>query len=877
MAIKKITKEQLNSYLSHSVSCDITEFLKPYSFTITNGHNGWNSLYPDWESNDPEIVNGNILARWVDLMRGIIDINPKMICSAMGAWQCRHWDSYVNRARINSLIYKIIKPSIVLQAMCFEIIDQSTLNGVGFIPSWVFSAFNLPYVQRRFDVHSMRWDDAYSNTDHHWYENFYTEPFILKAFVPNIRKLETQMWFYYLGRTYIDMGCESLNFCRVEMMNGEPGGQGGPYYPDYDTNPYWWNIVFNKLRAYADTKPTNSVIPTENIRFLLITGWTNGMVDGNDNLAFDFHSGPIRPKQNGLDLNINGGGCSIVAIDSGLCKNVFNLSKGGRTPSGWWCAHAPAHIGLDNTTEEYDIWAGTQSSNCMTPYHWDELSWYAMQKKSYRDNWLVYAYNKTKCLNKDASFFFSILGNTVIAQNYHRRYIAINPTSLFPPVNTINNIPNGIPNRQTVQQFASWGQQSIIKQIFAGWYPSPYGWVMHNFTNEEVLNAPSFPNVLSDVIFVGTDKAYYIGTDYRIHGYIKDNGTIGVWRTVSPSHAATNSQLTNNPTPIGAQAYAKSCLVAKPDGSQLMYIGYDGRLHGFFINNVWSYTYFDFYPQVLSQNNITAYSDLIWPENNRIYYIARQANSGQYRIYGFVWDGTWFGVYPAYAASVYYGQTIINQPQSLGALAFRNNRLFYRSGNGFLYMYNVTGLWHYWFNDMAGANLKLIQQNIRVVGDIALHNNRIYYVAAEGMTLQKRIHCLIETGNGTFDTVSPSWSAQFYGNGYPIPVIQQMQPGKELSVSPDGKRIAYIGIDNKVYYYIDPQGSGWNFAYVPMPNQIAAVTAPAIKNSLRFQDNETLFCAAPFVIGGPIKSMGRICYFKFERAYCKHPSINLIE
>jgi hypothetical protein len=135
-----------------------------------------------------------------------------------------------------------------------------------------------------------------------------------------------------------------------------------------------------------------------------------------------------------------------------------------------------------------------------------------------------------------------------------------------------------------------YNQQETIKSIWNNSFLSPSNWIDYNFTNEEVINQPSNPHVNSSLIFGGTDRMYYIATDGYIHGYIKDNGVTGVWSTVSPSYAA---QIFNNQN-VSNQVKAKSDLTISPDGNTILYIGIDGYVHGFNVNNVWNYTYFDF-------------------------------------------------------------------------------------------------------------------------------------------------------------------------------------------------------------------------------------------------------------------------------------------
>lgn len=63
---------------------------------------------------------------------------------------------------------------------------------------------------------------------------------------------------------------------------------------------------------------------------------------------------------------------------------------------------------------------------------------------------------------------------------------------------------------------------------------------------------------------------------------------------------------------------AKSDLTISPDGNTILYIGIDGYVHGFNVNNVWNYTYFDFVKQPMINQNLKADKNLIFTSNTRV-------------------------------------------------------------------------------------------------------------------------------------------------------------------------------------------------------------------------------------------------------------------
>jgi len=298
----------------------------------------------------------------------------------------------------------------------------------------------------------------------------------------------------------------------------------------------------------------------------------------------------------------------------------------------------------------------------------------------------------------------------------------------------------------------------------------------------------------------------------------------------------------------------------------LLYVGVDDYVHGFIINTVWDYVYFDFLKSEMTQQNIKVNSDLIFADSNSAYYIAEEGSSGIKAVHGFIKsNGIWTTISPAHASQI----PAVNQEQAESKLTFdaNSNRLYYVSVDGFLYYFQKVSAWTYTYYVV--PKNELLQQGLRIAGsNLACNGNKIYYIGAElnngGVY---RIHALIDD-NGTWSTVSPSHSAEIF-NGQSLSMQATPSGSSEIAVSPDGQNIAYITDNNSVYYYKNLNG-GWNFGYnrtFGTPPNIAAA------NSLQYIDNENLFFVAIANNAGDKK----VHYYKYQKSFCEDSSIKVIE
>lgn len=398
--------------------------------------------------------SGKLFERYQDMLRLIARVKPKLITDAVSVWGGgtnwppwqMNWPVYLNRCAHVLKDIKAFDQEIVVQAAINEYVDDALLNAIGDIPAWVFNEFGLPQEHRKFAKSSIAFADYKTNATHAW---SYSD-----GIVPDISRQETQMLFYYLAVTYINMGYECITFCQVELMNNQTLD---------GTN---LASLFGRLRNYAATKG--------DIRFLLITGGTTGMKDEKGDLIFDYHSAPVRPSETGYSLNENGGGCYIDARQCwGGKGKLYQASLGGRTPSGWYCDELPGVVALDNWGPDVSHGGEPAGSGC-NQYHWDEISWFGLQDKAYRDNWLRYASERVRQL--DSNIFFVLPAKRVMvcasgSKGYNSvDYLANNPSAdatLFPVPKTIDDLPNGLIDRYRVQLCAGYGQEETIKEILA--------------------------------------------------------------------------------------------------------------------------------------------------------------------------------------------------------------------------------------------------------------------------------------------------------------------------------------------------------------------------------------------------------------------------
>jgi hypothetical protein len=873
---KPISRQNLESYLGKSIDLQsINDFCIPPQPAWSPTNPLQDGLLPGNSTvtlanhlcyGDPEKQGGNYWLRFQDMLRMIDNIRPKMVSTAITQWFVNWWDwnTHMTRCSVSVASIKAIDNDIVIQGAPNEFIHRDMVANWN-IPQYVLTEFNVSNHGLHFNVYDMAYTDYMTNSSHNYFDyGFHGNPAEPNAIVPDITRLESQMWYFYMATQFIDFGCESISFSNIKATSQSAGA-----------NLAWQNVI-QRIRNYADNR--------SDIRFLLVTAqvdasMTNMIKVGND-LLLDFDTAPLRPLEDLTNLNTSWGGGAIVTESN--CSQLFNNTFGGKNPSGWECVHNPGQVFLDNFGSSFNG-IGTVSSLCWLPYHFDDISWYGVQDETYRNNWINYAYNKTKCIDPNLWFVPTVKRNTTYptsnTNSGTKVYCAnrANP-SFFPPPVTVNTPVIGNPDRINLQEFVGFNQEDAIRDLFHTTPPPFMDWVHRNFTNEEVINQPIPAHVWKDLIHVRNDRKYYIGTDQRIHGYIKEGE---IWKTVSPSYSAQS----NYGQPVANQVKAVGSLIASPDGNTILYVGDDLRIHGFTVNSVWNYYYFDFLISEFDKQKLWAVSNLEFASNDLIFYIAREqsASSNVQHVHGFVRNnGQWSTISPTYSAQNFFFQPANTQTFAKNTVRFdpQTDRVYYQGVDNYFYYYQKWNTW--WYEYHTVPNAIMVQQQITIAGDLkfgGVNNDMIYYAALESSGAI-RMHAIYINGQGFWNTVSPTHSAAMWNN-QPLNT-QSLVSIKRMAISPSGSHIAYRDNLGLLHFY-DDLGSNYAYKTFPIPYFSSAANDYHASSSLHYYANDDLFYVSHPGVPNPLFPFGlvsgdkKVHHYKYQIDYCSDPSIREIE
>ena len=330
---KGISKEVLENYLDKSIT--MAFFLVP---TKPEG----NRVYPYHE----------------DDVRMIKNVGAKFIGRAIYRWGD---ESLLNTPDFWSKAKTIIDTlhrfdhEIIFQGCLFEIITEDVNNIV--IPSWVFTNYDLPVEARNFSYQSML--NLEGKLVDHWRKG---------SSVPDISRLETQLWFYYLAASYINIGCEAFHLGQVELI-----GMGDPERAA-------WAALLSNIRKYASKYARR--------HWVLLDAHVpkGGMIKDGVSLI-DFNSFPLRIKE--IPENQLDGKLQVGYLDA-----LYRKSKGCISPSGWKSQSLPYLVEFDNFGRSSTPNVADTTSHFV--WGWDEISWFSLQSEEYRNQWLRYAYNWIK-------------------------------------------------------------------------------------------------------------------------------------------------------------------------------------------------------------------------------------------------------------------------------------------------------------------------------------------------------------------------------------------------------------------------------------------------------------------------------------------------
>lgn len=253
-------------------------------------------------------------------------------------------------------------PEIIFEACIFETVYTSVEEIP--IPAYVFEAFGLKPENRCFDYESMIFKNGK-----------YVDQWCPGGSVPDITRIETQMFFYYRATLFIDAGFEALHMGQIHL------------YASADKNYETTTGLYNMIHAYAASHARRG--------WVLLNAHTHGDYGADGLLLFDFHTFPSRVNEpkGSVAHPASAGDPQRVIYGVNELDSIYGKSRGGMTHAGWYTDMLPYLVELDN-------WAGYDPSLLDQPdrgtiwtWGYDEISWFANQPSAYQREFLVYAYD----------------------------------------------------------------------------------------------------------------------------------------------------------------------------------------------------------------------------------------------------------------------------------------------------------------------------------------------------------------------------------------------------------------------------------------------------------------------------------------------------
>src|SRR5690606_15208244 len=320
-----------------------------------------------------------------DDVRMLKSIGAKFIGRAIYSWGKENFylmPSFWTGAQQTMESLHAFDSTMLFQACIFEIITEKVENIA--IPAWVFETFGHPVQQRHF-----RYADMLNENGRfvdHWRKG---------SSVPDITRQETQLFFYYLARRYLEIGIEAIHFGQAQLMAME-GAE----------SMRAWRTLLGHVREAAKTAARRGTVICD-------SHLPNGgmVVDGQ--LLFDFVSFPLRLREI-VDKP------QAVELQVGYYDGIYLKTVGGTTPSGWYCDRSPYLVEFDN----FGISRHRDEPNLDDHYAWgyDEITWFHKQPEAYRNRFLWYAHDWVR--KTDPYGFLQMPGSRIITGADTNRYRA---------------------------------------------------------------------------------------------------------------------------------------------------------------------------------------------------------------------------------------------------------------------------------------------------------------------------------------------------------------------------------------------------------------------------------------------------------------------
>ena len=296
-------------------------------------------------------------------------------------------------------------PEMILEACIFEIVTTEVEQIP--VPDWAFIALGLPVERRNFRYDAILYPPAQRTRS--WGKG---------GGVPDVSQTETQLWFYFLAKSYMDLGFEGIHWGQMEIMD----------HNDLDLAHY--SRIFTLVRAYAANHARRGMV-------LCNAHVPSGGLVRNEQLLLDFHAFPLRIKEVPDHPQ-------EAILQVGYLDSIFLRSKGGRTYSGWACEHLPYLVELDNWGVSRHPGEAGQGGDWVWGY--DEISWFANQSLQYRTQWLQYAWNWVRKTDSDGYLEMPGSRTEMSPLNHHHWYFANSPSA---------SVPDGLDDEKAIREIWS--------------------------------------------------------------------------------------------------------------------------------------------------------------------------------------------------------------------------------------------------------------------------------------------------------------------------------------------------------------------------------------------------------------------------------------
>lgn len=327
-----------------------------------------------------------------DNTRMLKSIGAKFIGRALCLWGGEaNLLSNLDRAKQLTPKVHAADPEMMLQACIFEIVTTQ-VDQVP-VPDWAFAAFSQPVEKRTFRYADMLYPDG--RFKDHWRAG---------QSVPDVSRPETKLYFYFLGASFIDVGCEAIHLGQTELMNHN------------DKRLDHYSQVLALIRSHATKQARRHMV-------LLDSHVPSGGLVRDGHLLMDFHSFPLRIMETPDKPQ-------EAILKVGFSDGIYGRSKGGTTFSGWKCEHLPYLVEIDNWGVSKQ--PGQAKAGSIWIWGYDEITWFAHQSPQYRSNWLHYAKNWVR--QTDTNGFLQMPGSRTLVSPLDRKrwYYANNPSPTVP-------------------------------------------------------------------------------------------------------------------------------------------------------------------------------------------------------------------------------------------------------------------------------------------------------------------------------------------------------------------------------------------------------------------------------------------------------------